>query len=127
MFFISYYDQKKQEEENLRRNEEDRLNGVQRYYPVPPVLSVEYEYQNVNKDPKLRSQVTLYFQEKLIHWIKDHKDFKKFKSKLTFIKSKDGKYYIYDLLKHFVKRTQINWYDLRRNSDLVKEYFEKKL
>ena len=127
MFFISYYDQKKQEEENKKRADEDRLNNVQRYYPVPPVLSTEYEYQNVNKDPKLRYQVTLYFQEKLIHWIKDDKDFKKFKSKLSFIKSTNGKYHIYDLLRHFVKRTQINWYDLRTNSYLVKEYFEKKL
>ena len=116
MFFISY----DQQEENKKQD------GVRKYYPVPPVLSVEYQYQNINKDPKLRTQVTLHFQEKMIDWIKHDKDFRKFKSKLNFIKSNEGKYYIYDLLRYFVKRTQLNWYDLRERSDLVKEFIVKK-
>ena len=100
-----------------------------RYWPVPPLIDHIVEYQNVNKDVNLRKNVTKFFHEKVIKWISDseYKDFTKYKSKLEFLKSTDGQMHIYNMLRHFIKKSGINWYDLRDNYSIVKEYFSQKL
>jgi len=98
-----------------------------KYYPVPPIIQSVYEYQDINKDVYLRKDVTKFFHQKIIKWIKEDSIFYKFKPKINFLNSVDGQIYIYNLLRNFVKKSGINWYDLRDNYQLIKEYLNKKL
>lgn len=98
-----------------------------RYWPVPPLIQSVYEYQNVNADLNLRKDVTTFFHRKVIKWIKTYSEFSTHKSKLTFIESVDGQMHIYNLLRKFIKKSGINWYDLRDNYSIVKDYLNAKL
>jgi len=105
----------------------NQLPATRRYYPVPPLIDHVVEYQNINKDINLRKDVTKFFHDKVIKWINEYDEFKIHKSKLSFLKTSDGQMYIYNLLRHFVKKSGINWYDLRDNYSIIKEYLSKKL
>jgi hypothetical protein len=105
----------------------NQLPATRRYYPVPPLIDHVVEYQNINKDINLRKDVTKFFHDKVIKWINEYDEFKIHKSKLSFLKTTDGQMYIYNLLRHFVKKSGINWYDLRDNYSIIKEYLSKKL
>lgn len=98
-----------------------------RYWPVPPVYESVYEYQNVNADLHLRKEVTQFFHKKVIKWIKNYPEFSHHKSKLGLLESVDGQMCIYNLLRKFVKKSGINWYDLRDNYSIIKEYLNAKL
>ena len=100
---------------------------TRRYWPVPPLIDHIVEYQDVNKDVYLRKDVTKFFHEKVLKWINEYDEFKIYKSKLQFLKTTDGQLHIYNLLRHFVKKSGINWYDLRDNYSIIKEYLNKKL
>ncbi len=98
-----------------------------RYWPVPPLIQSVYEYQNVNSDLHLRKEVTNFFHRKVIKWIENYPEFAAHKSKLNFLESVEGQMHIYNLLRIFIKKSGINWYDLRDNYSIVKEYLNSKL
>jgi hypothetical protein len=98
-----------------------------RYWPVPPYVNPVYEYQNVNKDKNLRKDVRDFFHRKVLKWINENPDFNHLKSQRHFLESTEGKMVIYNLLRHFIKKSNINWYDLRDNYHIIKEYLSKKL
>ena len=94
---------------------------IKKYYSVPPIQDYVYEYQNLNKDPKLRNEVTNFFEQKVKKWINKYPEFKKLKSKTINYDS------IYKILKKIVKKKNLNWYELRSNSQKFKKYFIKYL
>lgn len=98
-----------------------------RYWPVPPLIERVYEYQDVNKDVNLRNMVVKYFKDKILEWINTEPEFSKHKSKKHHFESVDGMMELYQLLRHFIKKSGINWYDLRDNTKVVKHYLSKKL
>jgi len=108
------------------QNSNNTTDG-RKYYPVPPIQPTVYEYLNVNKDVRLRKNVTTYFTDKTIEWIENDETFKKHKSQLEDLKSVDGQLRIYHLLRKFVRRSGINWYDLRDNKSLIKKFINHKL
>jgi|LauGreDrversion4_2_1035121.scaffolds.fasta_scaffold37919_3 hypothetical protein len=98
-----------------------------RYWPVPPIYESVYEYQNVNVDLNLRKEVTQFFHKKVLKWIRNYPEFLHHKSKLNFLDSIDGQMHIYNLLRKFIKKSGINWYDLRDNYSIIKEYLNAML
>lgn len=100
---------------------------TRRYWPVPPLIDSMYEYQNVNKDINLRKDVTEFFHQKVLKWINESSEFSHLKSKRAYLESYEGKMHIYNLLRYFIKRSGINWYDLRDNYSIIKEYLSSKL
>ena len=76
----------------------------------PPIINTTYEYINVNKDPHLREDVTNYFYDKLQY------KFKNSSSKSSTLKI------IYYILKRYIKKYNLNWWDLRSNSSEVSDY-----
>ena len=98
-----------------------------RYWPVPPVFESVFEYQNVNADLHLRKEVTGFFHKKVIKWIKNYPEFSQHKSKLSELESIDGQMHVYNLLRKFIKKSGINWYDLRDNYSIIKEYLNANL
>ena len=112
---------------NNNNNVPNQQPTTRRYWPVPPLIDHVVEYQNVNKDINLRKDVTKFFHEKVIKWINEYDEFKIHKSKLAFLKTTDGQIYIYNLLRKFVKKSGINWYDLRDNYEELREYISRKL
>jgi hypothetical protein len=100
---------------------------VRRYWPVPPVIPAPFEFYNVNNDVNLRKDVTTFFHNKVLKWINTEKDFYKFKNQRKHLQSLDGQMHIYKLLRAFIKRSGINWYDLRDNYTLIKKYLSDNL
>ncbi len=100
---------------------------TRRYWPVPPLINSVYEYQNVNKDVNLRKDVTEFFHRKVLKWIEEYPEFSHLKSKKNYLQSNEGKMHIYNLLRHYIKKSGINWYDLRDNYSIIKEYLSEKL
>ena len=92
-----------------------------------PLMESTYQYQNVNKDMHLRKNVTQFFQRKILKWIDNYSEFSHLKSQKKHLESIEGQMHIYNLLRKFIKRSGINWYDLRDNYTLIKKYFTKKL
>jgi hypothetical protein len=92
---------------------------TRKYYPVPPIHEMVYEYQNLNKDMNLRNTVTFFFLEKISKWILKYPEFK-------ILSSKNINYnIIYKILRKIVKKTNLNWYELRSNSSKIKKFFLK--
>lgn len=100
---------------------------TRRYWPVPNPIQSTIEYQNVNVDLRLRKDVTKFFHEKVIKWITNYSEFAQYKSKLSSLKTIDGQLFIYNILRKFIKKSGINWYDLRDNYSIVKKYINVKL
>jgi len=96
--------------------------------PINPQPTTPIQYQDVGDDPNLQSQVTKFFHEKVLKWIKEYSDFKHLKKHLKFLNDK-GEKYIYNLLKLFVRKSKANWYDLRdpKNYDNIKQYLKNKI
>lgn len=100
-------------------------SDVTNYFVPPPLIRTvrEKEY-DINKDPKYRKQVTKFFYKKTLKWMESYKKFKHTKKNLKIIKSDDGMDIIYQLLRKFVKKNKVNWYDLEKKFyDQVKDYF----
>ena len=98
-----------------------------KYFPAPPIIQTYHKYQDVNNDTNLQHKETLYFLGKTIDWIKYDKSFKSLKKFEKYFKGADGYEIMYKLLKLFVKRGNTNWYDLKIQQDLVKDYIKHKL
>lgn len=94
---------------------------TKKYYPVPPIHEMVYEYQDLNKDKNLRNDVTNFFIKKISKWIIKYPEFKIFSSKNNNYNS------IYNTLRKIVKKTNLNWYELRSNSSKLKKFFLKYL
>jgi hypothetical protein len=85
----------------------------------PQYTRIVYDYQDLNKDPKIHQQIVKFFQKKIIKWMNNNI----LKKNINFIKSKEGFEHIYHLIKKFVKKENVKWYELReKNYNLVKEY-----
>lgn len=98
-----------------------------KYYPAPPVITTYHQYQDVNNDPNLQHTETLYFLDKTLDWIKHDKSFKKLKKFEKYLKGVDGYEIMHKLLKLFVRKGNTNWYDLKTQKTLVKNYIKHKL
>ena len=81
-------------------------------------------YLNMNKDPVLRKDVTKFFKNKIIKWIKTDDNFKHLKNKSDIIDDK----LVYNLIRNYVKKHKYNWYELRTDKyHLIKDYVSRKL
>ena len=85
--------------------------------------------QDVGDNPKLQEDVTKFYLEKTIKWLSKNPEFGKVKAQTKFIKGKKGMGFIYKILKSFIKKARVNWYDLRSddNYEDVKDYIREKL
>jgi hypothetical protein len=97
------------------------------YYPPPPIIQTYTQYQDVNNDKNLQNTQTLYFLNKIVDWIKYDKSYNSLKKLQKYFKGPDGYEITYKILKLFVKRGNTNWYDLKIQQDLVKDYIKHKL
>lgn len=95
---------------------------------APPLVH-GVEYQDIGKDMSLRNEISEFYLNKLIKWIKEDKLFKKFKKHISVLKSNKGLEIVYNLLRLYVRNGKANWYDLRDtyNYPIVKEYLKYKL
>ena len=97
------------------------------YFLPPPVINSTFSYQDVNKDQILRKTITNFFLKKTIKWINNYSEFKNSKHLLSKLKTDIGYKLIYNILRQFIKKNNCNWYDLRNNYELVKDFIRYKL
>ena len=103
----------------------DPNDKVIKYFITPPIMPSYYEYQDVNKDVELRVDVINFFFKKLLKWVNNDKLFIKYEKHKDNLDNKKTKRKLYKLLRNFIKKSNINWYDLRDNYLLLKEYLYK--
>lgn len=85
-------------------------------YFVQTPIETTTVYQDVNKDYKLRDMMTRYYLDKTLTWLNTPNTL-----------SKNGYGKIYKLLKKYVNKYNINWYDLKTYKDSIKMYLIEKL
>ena len=92
-----------------------------------PLTSVQY--QDVGDNKHLQLEVTEFFYQKLLKWIKEYPKFSHLKKHYNFLKGPSGKEYVYNMLRLFVKKSAANWYDLRdaNNYIIIKDYLRYKI
>jgi hypothetical protein len=98
-----------------------------KYFPAPPVITTYHQYQDINNDSYLQDRETTYFLDKTIDWIKHDKSFKKLKKFERYLKGPNGYTIMHKILKLFVRRGDTNWYDLKIQQSLVKDFIKHKL
>ena len=111
---------KKNKEINATFNNENLYYKPQTYFVPPPFINSTLVYYDVNNDKNLREMMTEYF-------LKKSKNFIKSKNSLAKLNSPNGYKIIYEILRYFVKKYDINWYDLKEKYDFVKDYIIKKI
>lgn len=95
---------------------------------VQPMITTIREKVDINKDPQLRKTITTFYYKKAKKWMENYKDFKHTKKNLKIIKSNKGYKIIYNLLRKFVKKNKVNWYELRKPYyEVVKDYLKFEL
>lgn len=106
------------------RNKSSIIN-TDALYTIP---RTKHNVQNVNQDERLRKQVIKFFMIKLEKWINNDEEYKKLKKYKKKLLDKDIGYKIIEkLLKLYTKLNKVNWYDLRKDKTLVKEFMRKRL
>ncbi len=95
---------------------------------IPLVYNSTITYPSVNKNSDLRKTVTHFFINKIIKWIKSYDEFKHLKNKNEFYNSNEAEKVVYSLIRKFVNKNKVNWYELRTKyySD-VKAYLKQVL
>tara|TARA_B100001093_G_scaffold441582_1_gene442795 strand:- start:1461 stop:1811 length:351 start_codon:yes stop_codon:yes gene_type:complete len=99
---------------------------VRKYFPPPAVIGTLIEYIDVNKDKTLRKSVTTFFHKKMIKWVSEYPEFSHLKKYLKIIKSHEGFELMYKVIRSFVKAYNINWYDLKDNYNIFKDFLKFK-
>ena len=97
------------------------------YFLPPPLITSNFVYQDINSDPTLRENITNFFLNKTIKWVNNYSEFKNSKYLLPKLKTNIGYELIYNILRQFIKKNHCNWYDLRNNYELVKDFIRYKL
>jgi hypothetical protein len=117
--------------ENNNTNESNNTNNNNTrpfYYFLPPAnINSNLYYQDINKDKELRLQMTHFYLQKTIKWVNNYNEFKFAKKLLSKLKKEFGYKLIYNILRQFIKKYNYNWYDLKTNYDIVKDYIRYKL
>jgi hypothetical protein len=98
-----------------------------KYYPPPPFINSTLVYQDINKDENLRELMTHFFLKKSIKWLSSYDDFKESKKSLSKLKSNEGYNIIYNILREYCRKNNINWYDLKKSYNKIKDYLRYKL
>ena len=86
-----------------------------------------YKYQNINNDKNLQNLETTYFLDKTIEWMKHDSSFSKVKKYISILRGENGYEIIHKILRMYVKQNNTNWYDLKAQKILIKQYIRHKL
>jgi hypothetical protein len=86
-----------------------------------------YRYQNINNDKNLQNLETTYFLDKTIEWMKYDSSFSKVKKYLPELRGENGYTIMHKILRMYVKQNHTNWYDLKPQTILIKQYIRHKL
>jgi len=110
---------------SMGEGENRRLESV----PIVQQTIAPVQFQDVGENKYLQSEVTNFFYQKVLKWIKEYPEFSHLKKHYNFLKGSNGKDYIYNLLRLFIKKSAANWYDLRdaSNYQIVKDYLKYKI
>ncbi len=104
-------------------------NNIKKYYIPPPFINSNIQYQNIDVDPNLRKIITKFYLKKTIKWIENYKEFENLKHNLSKLNSNEGIHIIYNLLRRYSKKYNINWFNMKekKNYYIIKNYLKKKL
>ncbi len=90
---------------------------------------IKFDEEESFIDDEYIDEITDYFHNKTLKWIKEDHEFASLKKHLKYLKTVKGYAFIRKTLKSFVKTNKINWYDLRtkNNYDDIKEHIRLKM
>ena len=93
----------------------------------PPPSGHYYKYINVNKNKDLRNSVTKFFHKKLIKWINKYSEYKHLKKYLKKIESDEGFNIVFKIIKKFLKKNNLKWWDAKKHYFIIKDYLKVKV
>ena len=104
-------------------------SNIAKNFFITPYIDSLYDYVNVNKDKDLRKKIVNNLYNKLLNWIENDIDFSKLKnSEIQDIKNeKKIKNILYRIVKSFVTKKKINWWDINKYRTKIKKYIRDKL
>lgn len=107
-------------------NDNNLINKEKILYLLPQqLIPTKIPYTNVNTNYTLRDSVSSFFTNKSIKWMNNKELPHCFKSILLSNKGND---FMYGILRKYVNKHNVNWYDLREKKyDSVKRYIIHKL
>ena len=115
-------------QEQPQQSQQQVRPKLQIYTPyVPTYVPTTYRYQDVNADKQLQYIVTSHFLQKTIKWMKEDSSYAKIKKYSSALKGPQGYDIMHKILRLFVKNGYTNWYDLKAQSSLVKQFIRHKL
>lgn len=109
--------------DSLINNSVDKLPVIIPYYFANQTHNPgNVTYQDVNKDLKLRGMMTKYYLTKSKKWITKYPKFSDNRVEILEKLDHKGHTIIYKILRLYVKKKEINWYDLKEYYSFVKEF-----
>ena len=106
----------------------NNLDKPSKYFLVPGQdYQYNYYYQNINKDPSLRKQMTKFYIDELNEWVEYDSTLLKLKSIVTKENYKQNRKIVYKLLRRFVNHNNVNWFDLKNYYVILKKAIIKEL
>lgn len=96
---------------------------------VPKLVSHTDIDDDLIEDSEYIDEIIDFFYKKVIKWMNKDIEYKRVKKHLKFIKSQKGHPYIEKIIRSFVRKNKISWYELRSKDivDDVKDYIKSKL
>ena len=89
---------------------------------VPRVYNTTITYPSVNKNTQLRKDVTDFFLNKILKWL-TYDEYVHLKNKYELYNSRKGEDVVYHLIRKYVNKNKVNWYELRtKYYSNIKEY-----
>jgi hypothetical protein len=93
------------------------------YFLVPGQdFTFNYHYQNIDKDPKLRKQISDFFTEELLEWLKNDSTLSHLNSELKNNSYKKNRELVYKALRKYTHIHNVRWFDLKNNYSHVRKH-----
>ena len=93
------------------------VNSNNNIHKIVQTVSRSYDsiitYPSVNKNSQLRKDVTDFFLKKILKWITTNDKYTHLKNKYEIYNSNKGEKLVYPLIRKFVNKKKLNWYELR--------------
>jgi ribosomal protein L29 len=87
-----------------------------------------YDYIDLSESKDLQKEVIKFYYKKTLKWLENNPEFNKVKKHLAFLKTEKGIKYLKSLVKLYVKKNKVKWYEMRKdNYDEVKDFIKSHL
>jgi hypothetical protein len=109
-------------------NNMNQILNTNRNQILQPQRTDTYDYIDLSENKDLQKDVIKFYYRKTLKWLENNPEFSKLKKHLAFLKTEKGIKYLKSLVKLYVKKNKVKWYEMRKDHyDEVKDYIRSHL